>query len=108
MFHMHGTLDKYRQSSYLVNYKLINNVPYDLQFHISGSLSTYHFSAYNCVHCLSFFYTLMLMADTCGHVQFISMWASVWKFMHQALVEAGWQKTRQGESFPLLLNLLYL
>jgi hypothetical protein len=50
----------------------------------------------------------MLMADTCGHVQFISMWASVWKFMHQALVEAGWQKTRQGESFPLLLNLLYL
>ena len=57
------------------------------------------------VHCLSFFYTLMLMPDTCGHVQFISMWASVWKFMHQALVEAGWQKTRQGESF--LFYLIY-
>lgn len=50
----------------------------------------------------------MLMADICEHVQFISMWAPVWKFVHQALVEAGWQKTRQGESFLLLLSLLSL
>lgn len=47
MFHMHGTLDKYRQSSYLVNYKLINNVPYVLHIHISCTVSTYHLCAYN-------------------------------------------------------------